>query len=61
MAVATGPFSCGLVSQLGNAGAIAAIARPHHGPNRDRIGCEPLNDPLRAGGSRSPTFGAARQ
>ena len=41
MAVATGPFSCGLVSQLGNAGAIAAIARPHHGPNRDRIGCKP--------------------
>ena len=53
--MATGP--CG--SQLGNAAAIAAIARPHHGPNADRIGCEPLNDTRSERGAAVPKVGAA--
>ena len=40
--------------QLGNAAAIARCPGPTNGPNADRIGCEPLNDPLRAGGQPFP-------
>jgi hypothetical protein len=40
--------------QLGNAAAIAAIARPHHGPDADRIGLRAIERPAPSGGQPFP-------
>ena len=47
-------WKCG--SQLGNAAAIAAIARPHHGPNADRI-LRAVERPARAEAAVPPSLG----